>query len=152
MAYEDTLDGEADRLAADLPDDDFLREGKPVYRTLGKSRKKIIHTVYEPRPQSERHDQWQRMRQQAMESMSIEITPSLSVRWCPYSRLVNLCAPLEVRSESDLSRLVGLTRQLLKRELTLTDAFPGYRYTRTDWERENLDVAAVDLHMHKLSP
>jgi hypothetical protein len=92
------------------------------------------------------------MRQQAMESMSIEITPSLSVRWCPYSRLVNLCAPLEVRSESDLSRLVALTRQLLTRELTIADAFPGYRYTNADWEQENLHLAGADLHTHKIYP
>lgn len=31
-------------------------------------------------------------------------------------------------------------------------AFPGYRYTRADWEQENLHLATDDLHTHKLSP
>jgi hypothetical protein len=151
-AYEDAIDTEVDRLTANLPHENILRKGTPVYLALGKSRKKIIHTVYEPRPKSDWLENWQRARQQVMQSANVEIRPSLNARWCRYSRLVHLCAPLEVRDEGDLSRLVALIKRLLKRELTLSEAFPGYRYTRDDWERENLHVADTDLHIHKLSP
>ena len=109
MAYEDTIDTEADRL-----------------------------------------HQWEQVRHEIMQSANIEIKPSLGVRWCRYSRLVNLCAPVEVRDEDDLTQLVALTRRLVKREMTLSDAFPGYCYTRADWEQEHLHIAGIDLHVHKL--
>jgi hypothetical protein len=152
MAYEDAIDAEADRLTANFSCENYMRNGTPVYRALGKSRKKLLHTRYEPRAESDWSDNWQRVRQQVMQSATIEIQPFLNARWCRYSRLVNLCAPSEVRNETDLGRLVALTRRLLKRELTLTEAFPGYRYTRADWERECLQTAGADLHTHKLSP
>lgn len=151
MAYEDAIDAEADRLTADLPSDNFMRDGTPVYKTVGRSRKKIIHTVYEPRAQTDRHDQWQRVRHQAMQSTDIRIEPALNAHWCQYSRVVNLCAPIEVRNESDLRQLAALTRRLLNREVTLQDVFPGYRYTRADWEREGLHTAGSDLHVHKVA-
>jgi hypothetical protein len=129
-----------------------MRQDKPAYQTVGKSRKKIVRIIYEPRQQSDRRDQWQRVRQQVMESANIEIEPSVTSRWCWYSRLVNLCAPIEVRNEADLSQLAVLAKRLLKRELTLSDAFPGYRYSRVDWEREGLHIADADLRAHKVSP
>ena len=151
MAYEDAIDAEADRLTTDLPSDNFMRDGTPVYETVGKSRKKIIHTVYEPRAQTDRRNQWQLVRQQVMRSVNIQIEPALNAHWCQYSRFVNFCAPIEVRNVSDLRQLAALTRRLLKREVTLQDAFPDYRYTRADWEREGLHVAGSDLHVHKVA-
>ncbi|NMM38333.1 MAG: hypothetical protein HHJ09_12660 [Glaciimonas sp.] len=150
MAYEDAIDAEADRLTADLPSDNFMRDGTPVYRTVGRSRKQIIHTVYEPCTQTDRHDQWQQARKQVMLSANIQIGPSLDAHWCQYSRVINLCVPIEVRNESDLRQLVALTRRLLMREVTLQEAFPDYQYTRADWEREGLHIAGSDLHVHKV--
>jgi hypothetical protein len=151
MAYDDAIDTETDRLTADLPHENILREGSPVYRKIGRSRKKIIHTVYEPPPETDWYENWQLVRRQVMQSAGTKIQPSLNTRWCQYSRLINLCAPLEVRNEADLSGLVAITKRLLKHELTLSDVFPGYRYTRADWERENLHTAGADFHVHKLS-
>ncbi len=151
MAYEDAIDTEADRSTSNFLQQNLMREGTPVYKTLGKSRKKIISTSYEPVNQTERRLQWRQARQQVMQSADIQIQPSLTSRWCKYSRLVYLCAPIEVRDKADLRQLVDLTRRLLKREATLEEIFPDYRYTRTDWEREGWHNAETNLHAHRIS-
>jgi hypothetical protein len=151
MAYEEAIDAETDRLAANSPKEDFLRDGKPIYRILGKSRKKITHTVYELRPQSCWRDEWDRTRYQVMQSANIEIAPSMNVRWCQYSRLVSLCVPVEVRKIADLDKLMAMTKRLLSREVVLEELFPGYCYTRADWEREGLHDTHADLHAHSIS-
>lgn len=150
MEFEDAIDTEVARLTADLPHVELMCEGTPVYKTLGKSRKQLTHIVYEPPAQTDRHDQRQQVRQQVMQSTEIQIVPFLNAHWCKYSRFVNLCAPVEVRNESDLRQLAALTRRLLKREVTLPDVFPDYQYARADWEREGLHIAATDLHVHKV--
>lgn len=85
-----------------------------------------------------------------MQSANIQIGPSLNSRWCQYSRLVNLCGPIEVRNEADLRQLVALTRRLLKRQVTLSDVFPNYQCTQADWECEGLHIAGTDLHVQKV--
>jgi hypothetical protein len=145
MEFEDAIDTEVARLTADLPHVEFMCEGTPVYKTVGKSRKQLTHTVYEPPAQTDRHDQRQQVRQQVMQSTEIQIVPFLNAHWCEYSRFVNLCAPVEVRNESDLRQLAALTRRLLKREVALSDLFPGYQCRRADWEREGLHMVGTDL-------
>ena len=149
MAFEDAIECETDRLTAHLPFEDFMHEGTPVYETIGTSRKKIISIEYETLVQTDDwRDQCQRARQQAMQSANFEIKPFLKSNWCTHSRVVDLCVPIEVRHEDDLQQLVTLARRLLKREVTLSEAFPGYLYTRADWEKEGLHIAGNDLHVH----
>jgi hypothetical protein len=88
--------------------------------------------------------------EQAMRTANFEIRPFLKSQWCKNSRIIYLCVPIEIRNETDLHQLVVLTRRLLKREVTLSDAFPSYRYTRADWEREGLSAADTNLYVHKV--
>ena len=55
-------------------------------------------------------------------------------------RFVDLCVPIEVRTEQDLMKIVNLTRKLLKRETTVENEFHNYLYTREYWCLENLPV------------
>jgi len=151
MAFEDAIDDEALRLAVDIPFDNFMHEGEPVYKPIGKSRKKIIHTTYRSSSQTNEYERWQDMRRQVMQSINVEITPYLKPSWGQFSRIVYLCAPIEIRNQTDLHQLVAMTRRLLKREMTLSEIFPNYQYTRADWEREGLNiVGTTDLHIHKV--
>jgi len=150
MAFENAIDDEAQRLAADIPFDDFLHEGEPVYKTIGKSRKKISYTTYKSSKQSNGYEQWKEIRRQVMQSVNVDIAPSLKSNWCRFSRIAYLCVPIEVRNKTDLHQLVSMTRRLLKREVTLSELFPNYQYTRADWEREGLDLINTDLHIHKV--
>ncbi len=50
--------------------------------------------------------------------------------WC---KGLSLCAPFEVRSESDLLELTHIARRLVKRESSLMDEFGDYAYRQADW-------------------
>ena len=54
-----------------------------------------------------------------------------------------------VRNDDDLRALAQLVKRLLKRETTLKQEFPGYCYTKADWERDRPEPNLV--HMHTLS-
>ena len=101
---------------------------------------------------SEWREQRNQARQQVMQTADYQITPYLTSHWCKYSRFVSLCVPLEVRSEDDLRSLAALAKRLLKREVSLDDLFPGYRYTHADWERDGLHLVDNGLHSHKVAP
>src|SRR5437899_1038216 len=53
IAFEDAIGAEADRLTADLTYVDIMLEGTSVYKTVGKSRKKVIYTTYAPLAQTD---------------------------------------------------------------------------------------------------
>lgn len=57
---------------------------------------------------------------------------------------------MEVRNAADIGELIVLTKQLLKREVTLQELFPNYRYTKADWEREVIHVGNENLHVHQV--
>ena len=52
---------------------------------------------------------------------------------------IDLCVPMEARNHDEARALVLLTKALLKRETTLAEAFPSYRYGLTDWLTESAD-------------
>ena len=56
--------------------------------------------------------------------------------WCTG---IDLCIPMETRNHDDAGALVLLTKELLKRETTLAEAFPSYQYALTDWVAESTD-------------
>ena len=86
-----------------------------------------------------------------MASADVIIAPSIDAEWCRYSRLVSLCVPIEVRNPTDLRELAKIAKRLLKRETTLQELFPKYRYTRADWVREGLHLDQNDLHIHRIA-
>jgi hypothetical protein len=49
---------------------------------------------------------------------------------------VSLVAPLDVRNEDELASVANLARRLIRGKTTLNAEFPGYRYGRSDWLRE----------------
>lgn len=150
MVYEDRIDEEVDRLTADLPYPDRSQPSTPIYKKMGRSRKKFVLWKQAPVAKSDWHAQWTSARQRVMQTADYQIEPYLTSRWCKYSRFVTLCAPLEVRNADDLRDLVALTKRLLKREGSIDEIFHGYRYTRADWEREGLHLAGIDLHVHRM--
>ena len=46
---------------------------------------------------------------------------------------------METRNHNEACALVWLTRELLKRETTLAEAFPSYQYGLADWVAESAD-------------
>ncbi len=79
------------------------------------------------------------LRRRLSRAADFRIAPFMRSSWTPMHRLVELCAPVEIRSRNDLVALTVLARRLLKREVSLDEAFPAYAYTRDDWLAETAD-------------
>lgn len=152
MAYEDMIEDAVTGMTADIPAPDIMGVATPIYKSAGKSRKTINSWRCDPVDRSDWQERYNQAREQAIQAADYTIAPSLTSRWGKYSRLVTLCAPLEVRNESDLRALAALAKRLLKREVTLEEVFPDYHYTRADWQRDNLHLVATGLHSHKVAP
>ena len=57
-----------------------------------------------------------------------------TLNWCTG---IDLCIPMETRNHHESRALVLLTKEFLKSETTLAEAFPSYQYGLTDWLAES---------------
>lgn len=146
MRYHDLIEEEALRLTDHLYPDNLFRKITPIFKKIGRSRKKRVSS----RIESTSRDEWfnaliaeeARLYQEA----DYRIEPSMKTGWGRYSRWMELCVPIEVRNEGDLRVLALLAKRLLKRETTLKQEFPDYFYTKTDWERERPNHSRLHIH------
>lgn len=113
--------------------------GTKHWRKLGRSRKKVVGDTMPNTSDewaafydavNEREDELMRV------GIDLEVVPSMRVGLCSTATMVDLVAPIEVRSKEEVRALAMLARQLLKRETTIADEWPGYRYGRDTWQSE----------------
>ena len=140
MKYADVIDELAWNEAGEPPcgadDFDF---GKTIWKPVGRSRKRIV--VYQSPPiDSARTAYYEkfhgidaRLRAEGIESVVSPFMAATQTNWCTG---IDLCIPVEIRCHDDAIAMVELTRKLLKRETTIDDAFPNYRFGRTEWIAE----------------
>ena len=128
-----------------VPERDWLFKGATtLYKQVGKSgtRKKPIGSRSQQTPEATQryYDQLdERIAALRQQGIDREVRPSWT--WRRYLRCmgINLVAPVEVRNEQELAQLAQLARQLVLRQTTLAERFPG-AYTRADWLREHSEV------------
>jgi len=117
-----------------------LREGgEKIYRKPGRSRNKVIGTTYGPasNPWSDYLAAFNtRLDQLTHSGIDLEIRPSMRVSWYNWATGVDLIAPIEVHSTDDVVSLAAIARRLLKRETSVANEWPGYRYRQVDWLAE----------------
>lgn len=82
------------------------------------------------------------------EGFDLTIKPSMKITIHSWSRMVQLCVPIEVRNVDEVKALVALTKSLIKRETILEKLFPCYKCTKETWLAEaNLrKPQAVSVH------
>lgn len=150
MRYLDLMETEALKQVQHLFDDSHVGRGKPTYRRLGKSRKKIKY--YE---MDIPDNPWFHALTSVKEKLKVEadftIQPNIHIEWYDYGKFLSIYAPVEIRSHQDVVNLSHIIKRILKHELTLDEAFPNYVYTRSDWLRESAiveNVESLDIHAH----
>lgn len=79
--------------------------------------------------------------------IDFDVTPSARIGWCSTATTIDLIAPLEVRSETDVRALAAFAKRLVKREVALADEWPGYRYGRTAWLEESAVRSGVQQNL-----
>lgn len=120
--------------------DQLFLAGEKQWKKAGRSRKKVV--AYRSPPLTDvQQEYYTRLNsiEARLQDQGIELTvrPSvsmISLNWCTG---ITACLPIEVRAKEDIGELAALTRRLLKREVTLTDLFPDYKYDRADWLSES---------------
>jgi hypothetical protein len=138
--YSDAIRDQAWKEAGDSPRDDWLTEGGTTnYRKVGKSRKKVVsYACREPSEEMRRyydklHDIEKRL---TAEGIELDVSPSWKRERLNWATGISLVAPQEVRNEAELASVATLARRLILGQTSLKAEFPGYRYGKTDWLRE----------------
>ena len=121
----------------DGPRDNWLTEGGTNNcRKVGRSRRKLAsYTSRSPSPEQQEHYDRLNATIARLQRDGIDLDISASWKWkrMAWAMAVDLVAPLEVRSESELANLAALARCLIKGKTTLEKEFPGYRFGRKEW-------------------
>jgi hypothetical protein len=138
--YANALDERSWQEAGDNPQDNWLTEGSTKnYKSVGASRKKIVsYTCREPSAEQSRYYDKLRIIGQrlANEGIEMDVAPSCKFERLSWAMGISLVTPMEVHNESELAMIAVLAKRLALRQTTLEAEFPGYRYCRADWLRE----------------
>jgi len=138
--YADALYAQSWKEVGDGPQDDWFTEGcAKNYRQVGASRKKIVsYTSRSASTEQKLHyDQLRDIHERLInEGIDLDVSISWGQERLTWAMGVNLVAPLEVRNENELASVALLARHLMLGQITLDAEFPGYRYSRADWLRE----------------
>lgn len=123
---------------------------KPVYKKVGRSRKKVKWYEFGATPDDDYLTRLKEKELELEESTEFQALPSFDITWTNRSRLVIACIPMEIRTESDLVSLASVVRQLIRRDITMNDLFPGFRYTRWDWKNEAELRGKREFYVHTI--
>lgn len=138
--YANAIENLAWQEAGDGPQDNWLTEGGTKnYRKVGRSRKKLVsYTSRQPSQEQRLHYDLLQDIEKRLRADGIDFDVGISWKWerLTWAMGVSLVAPLEVRNEGELASVAHLARQLILGRATLDAEFPGYRYGRSDWLRE----------------
>ena len=154
MKYADEISDRAWKEAGPQPDEsDGLLDTKTIWRNVGRSRKKSIAHRSSPMPDAWRahydrvSNHEDRLRN---EGITFDVAPSMRAQTFNWCTGIDLCVPVKARNHNEACALVLLTKAILKREGTLAEAFPSYRYGLTDWVVESAnrekDRAIADVN------
>ena len=138
--YADVLESQSWQEAGDGPQDKWLTESSTKnYRQVGASRKKIVSYTCR-QPSAEQKLYYDRLRdigkRLTSEGIDLDVLASFEWKQLTWATGVSLVVPLEVRNETELASVARLARRLILGQTTLNAEFPGYRYRRADWLRE----------------
>ena len=142
--YADAIEDQSWKEAGDNPSDDWLFDGcTKNYRKVGKSRKKIA-SYTSRQPSDEQRNYYDQLnaiqKRMTTEGIDFDVATSWKRERLNWADGISLVVPMEVRNETDLASVAALARRLILGQTTLETEFPGYRYSRVDWLREQKDV------------
>ncbi|MBU0589190.1 MAG: hypothetical protein KJ852_16595 [Gammaproteobacteria bacterium] len=138
--YADALHERSWQEAGDGPRDNWLTDGGTKnYRRVGRSRKKLVsYTIRQPSAEQRQHYDLLQGILERLTTEGIDLEVSINWKWkrMAWAMGLSLVAPMEVRNERELASVAILARRLILGQTTLEAEFPGYRYGRADWLRE----------------
>jgi len=141
MKYADAIHDLAWKEAGDPParSADMFASGEKQWKKVGRSRKKVVSYLCRPTPDS-MQDYYTKLRaiesRLEAEGIDLVVRPSILVKRLVWCTGVELCIPVDVRTDAEVRALAKLAKCLLKGETTLPHEFPAYAYGRVEWLAE----------------
>lgn len=155
QSYFDEIENLAVMEAGPEPTTDVFGVVTKHYKSVGKSRKKVVSYESSATP-----DQWSEYFTESDEicdellatQSDCVIKPSWFRTRLNWATGVDLVAPFEVRNEADITQVAEFTRALLLGKTSLQEAFPNYSYSNADWvaEQINFGESSGDSGVHAL--
>lgn len=112
-------------------------EKTPIYKKLGKNRKKVIATSFDYQPVD---PTWfNRLREKTVEirkETDIVVRPSIEIDQLDYCRFVSLVAPIEAVDEESVLDMGRIARRIIRGDTSLEELFGDYVYTKEDWIKD----------------
>ena len=138
MTFSDETSEMAHDLLPPAPEWNIRANSTPVYKKVGKSRKKTVAYTMAPVHKSfaDWCEEWDNHKEQIRRTTDLVIRPSMKVKQLDWCRGVSLCIPEEAVDAASVEKVAEIAKKLLRRETTLEEPYPGYGYTRHDYEHE----------------
>ena len=122
-------------------------ESEVQWEKVGNSRKKVKSRRLDlPSPESSAYMDRLTEMEKRLQQDGIDFAVPVSIRRTrlPWSTMVEIVVPMEVRNVKQLSEVADLTKQILKGQTTLKNEFGEYRYTREDWLRDYAELKKLE--------
>jgi hypothetical protein len=123
------------------PKYDSFEKSTPIYKKVGNGkRKRVIARRLAPSFSSsvkEWNDEWRQLKKEMLLKSDIIIRPSMTVKQMSHARVVDICMPIEVKSQADVEDLATYVRAVLTGVAAFESCYPAdYSYGCNDWARD----------------
>jgi hypothetical protein len=111
---------------------------KPIYKYLGKNKKRKRIIAYETNFQSNREffDTWMKQADEENYITDYQQKCEISIEQYSTGRCIHMIAPIEVLCENDLVKIKDIAINHLNDPTYFTRTFGEYRYTAADWLKD----------------
>jgi hypothetical protein len=138
------------------PKYDLLEVSAPIYKKVGNGKRKRVVAWRLPTVISgdvvEWNEEWQQLEKEMRVKSDIIIRPSMNVKQRPWGRVVDICIPMEVKSQDDVEDLSAFVRAVLTGNISFHSSyFNNYSYGCNDWVRD-MEYMNKTIEAHDVAP
>jgi hypothetical protein len=117
----------------------LLDKSDPIYKKVGKSRKKAIY--YRMAPTTPSFEAWYQKQKEIQKAIyaedTLSVRPHYRTEQWNTGRNVSICYPVELLNETDIKNFAAKIKAHMKGEINLFAGLEDYQYTTADYRREH---------------
>jgi hypothetical protein len=117
---------------------DWLSKDTPIWKKQGKSRKKVVgYKISQNDSRSQRklwYDEFKKASERCKTTSDIVVHPSIKIEWLNYGKGIDLCYPVELRNEQEITEFALKLKESIKTGIPLE--MTG-TYSKDDFLKEN---------------
>lgn len=141
MSYQDKVRDLAHKMLESFPREcgDIFSDSTPIYRRLGKSKKRKRVTAYRTSNigrDREMFVEWDRLEAELLLSSDIVIRPWIKIMQYRWGKCIYACFPFDVNNIQSAEEMSKISRDLALGTSRIRDMWPDYTYTSANWVQE----------------